>query len=322
MEVLSKIELPRVPELIVGAENASDAAVYKLSEDTALVASVDFFTPIVDDPYLFGQIAAANSLSDLYAMGARPILALNIVGFPKKGLELSVLERILRGGAEKVREAGAALGGGHTVDDPEVKYGLSVIGLVSPKRLVTNRGAKPGDKLILTKPLGTGILSTALKGGVIGPSSSAFEELVATMTQLNKAASEAMMEVGVSAATDITGFGLVGHALEMAEASGVSIRIKAEAVPVLPGVLDLVRLGMVPAGDFANKKFCEKKVKVEGVDEALLVVLYDAQTSGGLLLSVPSEKTDALLELLKAKGVRSAALIGEVAEDGPPVVIS
>jgi len=291
-----------------------------MNEDLALAVSVDFFTPVVDDPYLFGQIAAANALSDLYAMGARPVLALNIVGFPKKGLDRAILRRILQGGADKVAEAGAALGGGHSVDDPEIKYGLCVIGTVSPKRFVSNSGARPGDRLILTKPLGTGILTTALKGGLLSPEDSAYEHLIETMVTLNRAAAEAMMEVGVNAATDITGFGLLGHALEMAEASGVTLSFRLSRIPILPRTMEYLKMGMSPEGDLANQSFCEKKVRVfPGVDPLRLAVLYDAQTSGGLLLSVPPEKAELLHRRLLEKGVVEAALVGEVKE-GPPAL--
>ncbi len=314
------MNLPRVPELLLGIEHGSDAAVYRLGEELALAVSVDFFTPVVDDPYLFGQIAAANALSDLYALGARPILALNIVGFPKKGLDRNILRRILQGGADKVAEAGAAVGGGHSVDDPEIKYGLCVIGVVSPEKFVSNRGARPGDRLILTKPLGTGILSTALKGGLLTPENPAYARLIETMVTLNRAASEAMLEVGVNAATDITGFGLLGHALEMAEASGVTLVFQASRVPVLPQTMEFLKLGMSPEGDLANQAFCEKKVRVlPGVDPLKLAVLYDAQTSGGLLLSVAPEKAERLYEKLLEKGVMEAAFVGEVRE-GPAVL--
>lgn len=282
------------------------------------MVSVDFFTPIVDDPYLFGQIAATNALSDLYALGARPVLALNIVGFPRKGMDRRILRRILQGGADKVAEAGAAIGGGHSVDDPEIKYGLCVVGLSHPEKFVTNAGAQPGDRLILTKPLGTGILATALKGGLLSPEDPAYHRMLDTMLELNRAASEAMMEVGVHAATDITGFGLLGHALEMAEASEVTLVIYASKVPILPKTIEFLRFGMCPEGDFANQVFCESRVEVlAGVDPLRLSVLYDAQTSGGLLMAVPPDKAGILYERLLEKEVFGAAFIGEV-KKGPP----
>ncbi len=284
------------------------------------MVSVDFFTPILDDPYLFGQVAAANALSDLYAMGARPILALNIVGFPKKGLNRDILRQILQGGADKVKEAGAAIGGGHSVDDPEIKYGLCVLGVVHPQGFITNSGARPGDHLYLTKPLGTGILSTALKGGFLTPEHPIYHRLVTNMASLNRAASEAMMTVGVHAATDITGFGLLGHALEMAEASQVTLVIRASQVPILPGTMEFLKLGMAPEGDMANWNFCEKKVRISpGVDPLYLSVLYDAQTSGGLLIAVPPEKSEKLYQELLAREVVEASLIGEVRE-GPAAI--
>ena len=282
------------------------------------MVSVDFFTPIVDDPYLFGQIAATNALSDLYALGARPVLALNIVGFPRKGMDRRILRRILQGGADKVAEAGAAIGGGHSVEDPEIKYGLCVVGLSHPEKFVTNAGAQPGDRLILTKPLGTGILATALKGGLLSSEDPAYHRMLDTMLELNRAASEAMMEVGVHAATDITGFGLLGHALEMAEASEVTLVIYASKVPILPKTIEFLQLGMCPEGDFANQVFCESRVEVlAGVDPLRVSVLYDAQTSGGLLMAVPPDKAGILYERLLEKEVFGTAFIGEV-KKGPP----
>jgi selenide,water dikinase len=265
----------------------------------------------VDDPYFFGQVAAANALSDVYAMGGRPLLALNIVCFPKEGLDKNILKEILRGGLEKVQEAGAVLAGGHSVDDREIKFGLSVVGLVHPQKFVTNAGARPGDRLLLTKPLGTGIIATAVKGGLA--SEAAQKRALEVMTTLNRQASEAMMEVGVHAATDITGFGLLGHALEMANASGVSLTIEAHRVPMIKEAVEYARMGLVPAGDFENKKFCQKVVEVApGVDSFLLEILYDAQTSGGLLIAVEPAKADRLWEKMLEKGVFEAAFIGEV----------
>ena len=302
----------------MGFEAASDAAVYRLREDLALVATLDFFTPIVDDPYWFGQIAAANSLSDVYAMGGRPALALNIVCFPKEG-DKGLLKEILRGGAEKVREAGAVLAGGHSVDDQEIKYGLAVIGLVPPEKFITNARAKPGDVLFLTKPLGTGIIATAIKGGLADKNVEA--RAVRVMATLNKAAAEAMVAVGVSAATDITGFGLLGHALEMAQASGVKMVISASKVPLLKEALEFVRLGLVPEGDYENLRFCEKLVEISPeVTQELVFLLHDAQTSGGLLVSVPREKAKAFYQELLKKGVFEAAEIGYV-ETGPPKIV-
>ncbi len=313
MEILAGLPRFEDPNLLVGFEGAADAAIYRLREDLALVCTLDFFTPIVDDPFWFGQIAAANSLSDVYAMGGRPVLALNIVCFPKKGLDKEILREILRGGVEKVREAGAVLAGGHSVDDQEIKYGLSVVGVVHPERYLTNAGAKAGDRLFLTKPLGTGIIATALKGGVADEK--AARRAMEVMATLNRAAAEAMEEVGVNAATDVTGFGLLGHALEMAEASRVRLVISASRVPVLKEALHFARLGIIPEGDYENIRFCEKKVQVlAGVPEERLSLLYDAQTSGGLLVSVPEERASLFFEKLLEKGVFEAAEIGYVEE--------
>ncbi len=320
MEILKALPRFEDPNLLVGFEGAADAAVYRLREDLALVCTLDFFTPVVDDPFWFGQIAAANSLSDVYAMGGRPVLALNIVCFPKKGLDRNVLREILRGGAEKVREAGAVLAGGHSVDDQEIKYGLSVVGLVHPEAYLSNAGARAGDRLFLTKPLGTGIIATALKGGVA--SEAAVRRALEVMASLNRAASEAMNEVKVHAATDVTGFGLLGHALEMAEASRVRLVISAGRVPVIKEALDLARMGIIPEGDYENLRFCEKKVRVSpGVPEERLTLLYDAQTSGGLLVSVSPEKARDFFTKLLEKGVFEAAEIGYVEEGEPQVVV-
>jgi len=298
---------------LIGFEDAADAAVYRIDEEKALVCTLDFFTPIVDDPYHFGQIAAANALSDVYVMGAQPLLALNIVGFPRQGLEKKILKEILRGGYEKVKEAGAVLAGGHSLDDPEIKYGLSVVGLVHPQKLITNRGAQPGDKLLLTKPLGTGIIATAIKGGLA--SEKAYKRAVELMRTLNKSASEAMQAVGVHAATDITGFGLLGHALELAQASRVSLRLEASKIPLLREALEYARLGLVPAGDLENKKFCQRIIQVDPkIDPLVLELLYDAQTSGGLLIAVAPEKASLLWEEMLKRGVVEAAIIGEVRE--------
>lgn len=304
----------RHPDLLVGFNSADDAGVVRVREDLALIQTLDFFTPIVDDPRVFGRIAAANALSDVYAMGGAPLTAMNIVCFPRQSLSLDVLREILRGGGEIVREAGALLVGGHSVEDAELKYGLSVTGAVHPARVITNAGALPGDRLILTKPLGTGVVATAIKGGLAPPEAEA--EAVCWMTALNKNAAEAMQEIGVHACTDITGFGLIGHALEMARASGVWIEIRASSVPLIPGVRDLALMGMIPAGSFANRRFCEQAVAVsEGVDPLLVDLLADAQTSGGLLISVPVERCDMLHAALDRRGVPHHE-IGRVAAAG------
>jgi selenide,water dikinase len=294
---------------------ASDAGVYKISDDIAIVQSVDFFTPIVDDPYEFGQIAAANSLSDLYAMGARPLTAMNIVCFPSKEVSKDVLKKILLGGIDKIHEAGAVLLGGHSVEDREPKYGLAVTGIVHPERFITKGGVKAGDHLILTKPLGTGVLSTVLKAGLLPDD--LYKKMVGIMKALNREASEAMIETGVSAATDITGFGLVGHAMEMAEASGVRLVIDACRVPLIPEAVTYLMQGFAPEGDYANRNFCKKKMAIDkGIDEGLLEILFDAQTSGGLLISVSAERAQRLLARLRDKGLAWCKEVGH-AEEGP-----
>jgi selenide,water dikinase len=279
--------LPRQadPRLLVGSETFDDAGIFVLSDDLALVQTVDFFAPIVDDPYEFGRIAAANALSDVYAMGGEPLTALNIVGFPTGRLPLEVLTEILRGGQDAVRESGAVLAGGHTVVDEELKYGLSVTGRADPRHLLTNAGARPGDVLVLTKPIGSGVLTTAAKRGAIDPS--AYRALVQVMSQLNAEASRAALAVGARCATDITGFGLLGHASHIARASGVTLAIQVARVPVLAGARETAASGVGTGGAERNEEFLEARVEwgaVSDVDRALLV---DPQTSGGLLVAIP-----------------------------------
>lgn len=286
---------------------------YKLSDDLAIVQSLDFFPPIVDDPYNFGAIAAANSLSDIYAMGARPLLGLNIVGFPI-GLSKDILGNILKGGSDKMTEADAIIVGGHTIDDDEPKYGISVTGLVKPGEQVANVGARPGDKLVLTKPIGTGIITTALKAGM------GDKEIEATaikvMATLNKEAAHAMMHVGVNACTDITGFGLIGHLAEMTRGSGVGAHIQLSDVPTIPGLWDLAEQGVAPGGTNRNLKSVRDVVLWEnGISSEARTVLCDAQTSGGLLISVASEKANQLMDALQSRNVADAAVIGEIIDD-------
>jgi selenide,water dikinase len=304
----------------LGIATSDDAGVYKLRDDLAIVQTVDFFTPIVDDPYDFGRIAAANSLSDIYAMGAVPITALNIAAFPMETLGGEVLAQILAGGAAVASEAGVAILGGHTVEDAEPKYGMSVTGTVHPDRFVRNAGARPGDVLILTKPIGTGVLATALKRGTID--ASAMAPAVAWMTRLNAAASRAMIAHGASAATDITGFGLLGHGGEMARASEVALEITASAVPLLDRARELVLTGAVPGGSKTNR--CEHErytTYAAGVDEALRVLFSDAQTSGGLLIAMHPDRAAALQAALRTTG-ECAAAIGRVANgSGISVVV-
>ena len=284
---------------------------YKLSEDLAIVQTVDFFTPIVDDPYTFGQIAAANALSDVYAMGGKPITAMNIVCFPSKTLDISILRDILRGGLEKLREAGVVLIGGHSVDDEELKYGLSVTGTIHPGKVVTKSGARAGDKLILTKPLGTGIINTAAKGGVV--SEETIANVTRSMSALNRTASEVMQEIGANACTDITGFGLLGHACEMIQNSEVGLKIRASSVPIFAEAVEFARMGMIPGGTYRNKEFRSRMVKVaDGLPDYMLDILFDPQTSGGLFISVSTPKADILLSGLHKAGVLEAAIVGEV----------
>jgi len=313
------LELPSDPNLIVGIEGADDAGVYKISEEMALVQTIDFFTPIVDDPYWFGQIAAANALSDVYAMGGRPLTAMNVVCFPIKEMPLTVLQEILRGGLDKMKEAAVVLVGGHSVEDPELKYGLSVTGIVHPERVIRNQGARPGDRLILTKPLGTGIINTAIKAGLA--EGETVERVTRTMAALNRGASEAMQEVGASACTDITGFGLLGHACEMIEGTEVGMVIYASKVPYFPEAEEFAKMGLVPGGTYRNREFREQMVNLHPeIPPWLVDILFDAQTSGGLLISVPSSKVEALLERLRKRGVE-AALIGEVTREHPGRIV-
>jgi selenide,water dikinase len=292
-------------------ERAEDAGVFKLTDDLAVVQTVDFFTPIVDDPYDFGRIAVANALSDVYAMGGRPLTALNVVCFPRDKMGLSVLRDVLKGGLDMMHEAGVILLGGHTVDDPELKYGLSVTGTIHPDKVVHSNTAKPGDSLILTKPLGTGIISTAIKRGAA--SKEAVARIVKSMTALNRAASELMVEVGVSACKDITGFGLLGHACEMIEGMQVGMVIDSAAVPLFPEAKEYALAGLIPGGLNRNRDYRKKMVDMNAkVPPYLQDLLYDPQTSGGLLIAVPKVKASRLLKKLHAAGVNEAVIIGEV----------
>ena len=299
-------------KLIVGIETSDDAAVYKINDEIAMIQTVDFFTPVVDDPYIFGQIAAANSLSDVYAMGGDPALALNIIGFPNC-LSPDVMAEILRGGADKVMEAGATLAGGHSVEDDEPKYGLCVTGFVHPDKIFKNYGAKPGDLLILTKPIGSGIINTAVKADMA--SVEAADAAIRVMTSLNTKAKEALQGFPVNSCTDITGFGLVGHAIEMAESSDVTFVIDLSQVPVIEGAMDCAEMGLVPAGAYKNRKYFEGRASTEGIDEVYLDLVYDPQTSGGLLISVREEHAHSILEKMKDIGVETEfSVIGRVVE--------
>lgn len=301
----------RDPNLLIGADSFSDAGVYRLRDDLLLVQTVDFFPPLVDDPFVFGQIAAANALSDVFAMGARPVTALNIVGFPDKELDLSVLEQILSGGAERVLAAGCVIVGGHSVRDAEVKYGLSVTGVVDPAHLLTNAAAQPGDRLVLTKPLGTGFITTAAKGGACPPD--VLDGAIAGMVQLNQTGRDAAHAVAARAATDITGFGLAGHAGEIARASGVTICLDVGRIPGLPGAVELSQQGFMTRASTSNREFLETDMRIApGVDAAQLELAFDPQTSGGLLIAVAASQADELVRRAEQGGARGAAVIGEV----------
>jgi len=292
-------------------ERAEDAGVYKLSDELAVIQTLDFFTPIVDDPYTFGQITAANALSDVYAMGGRPLTAMNIVCFPIKTMDISVLREILTGGLDKLREAGVVLVGGHSVEDKELKYGLSVTGIIHPAKVVLNTGARVGDRLILTKSLGIGIISTALKGGVAGEE--VVSKAIRCMVALNKAASELMMEVEVHACTDVTGFGLLGHACEMIEGTNIGVVIHSSAVPFFPEVKELTEMGLIPGGLHRNREFRMNMVSVDSqVPDYLVDIFFDPQTSGGLLISIPESEARPLLQRMHEHGIQEAAIIGEV----------
>lgn len=303
------------PNLIAGAEGCDDAGVYRLNEETALIQTVDFFTPVVDNPFRFGQITAANAMSDVYAMGGIPLLAMNLVCFPLDKLDKSILKEILAGGLDKIKEAGALLVGGHSIEDDELKYGLSVTGTVHPDKVKLNSGFKPGDLLLLTKPLGTGILSTAIKGGLAGEE---VEKIITDcMITLNKEAGEAMVEEEAHGCTDITGFGLIGHLFEIARASGVHITVNSQNVPLLPRTIEFASLGIIPEGAHKNKKFYEPCVKNNlGKLDPLEIIFYDPQTSGGLIIGGPPENIEAIRKKLENKKHLSSAIIGTVAE-GP-----
>ena len=297
------------PNLIVGTETSDDAGVFRLRDDLAIVNTVDFFTPIVDDPYTFGQIAAANALSDVYAMGGEPTVALNIVGFPKGKLDLEVLTEIIRGGSERVRAAGAVLIGGHSIIDEELKYGMAVTGTIHPDRVIRNNGVRPGDALVLTKPLGTGIIATGLKRRKA--SAASVRAAVQSMIRLNDTASAVMRTFPVNACSDVTGFGLLGHAFEMASGSGVTIVLEARALPLLPGARRLAQQGCLTGGCKRNRDYLKNKTFIDPkVPADLLEIALDPQTSGGLLIALPADRADALVEELQAKGIDAARRVG------------
>lgn len=283
----------------MGIESRDDAGVYRLNEDLAIIQTMDFFTPMVDDPYVYGQIAATNAINDVYAMGGEPLLAMNMVCYPQCG-DLDMLRQILAGGLSKVKEAGALIVGGHTVDDNEPKYGLSVCGRVHPDRVISNRGARPGDILFLTKPLGTGIISTAIKGEMASPA--AVEEAVYWMTMLNRVAAEVMQQVGVNAATDVTGFGLVGHLLEMAMASGVAVELNSGQISFIQGALEYANLGLIPAGAYTNRDYLADKVEyAEEIEVTRRDLLFAPETAGGLLISIDPGKAEQFRQTMQKR---------------------
>lgn len=307
------------PNLLVGLDTSDDAGVYRLNDELALVQTLDFFTPIVNDPYSFGQVAAANALSDIYAMGGKPLTALNIVAFPISTLDKEILANIMRGAGDKLKEAGATLVGGHSIDDKEPKFGLAVTGLVHPQKVRTNAGAKPGDKLILTKPIGVGILTTSLKNNRL--SDEEITRVTNVMTTLNKTAAETMESYDVHACTDVTGFGLLGHASEMAKGSGNGLKIFKDQVPILPRVRELAEAGSVPGGTKNNFAHLQGSVTFpETMDQIDQWILCDAVTSGGLLISIAEEDAEALLSDLQKAGV-AASLIGEVTKEHPEHIV-
>jgi selenide, water dikinase len=313
--VLKRLDLGSYPEVLVGIATGDDAGVYLLREDLAIVNTVDFFTPVVDDPFTYGQIAAANALSDVYAMGGTPKTALNIVCWPQTGLPNEMLGEILRGGTEKAREAGVAIVGGHSVADEEVKYGMAVTGVIDPRCIVRNVGARPGDALILSKPIGTGVLMTAFKRGKLPDDQ--YAAAVRWMCELNAATARAMLRYEVHAATDITGFGLIGHASKMAEGSGVTLRIEESDLPLMAGALECCRAGMIPGGGRRNREFYAPRVRIsDEVADEIGELVFDPQTSGGLFIALPEQDATKLLAELQAAGNTDAAIIGRVVARG------
>jgi selenide,water dikinase len=316
---LCGLVFPTDENVIVGLERADDAGVYKIAPDLALIQTVDFFTPIVDDPYAFGQIAAANALSDVYAMGGTPKTAMNLVAFPAGQLDLTVLREILQGGIDKLVEADVVLIGGHSVEDKELKYGLSVTGVVHPQRVLTKQNPRPGDCLVLTKPLGTGIVNTAIKAAMA--SAQLCDKVTRLMATLNREAAARMADFDISGCTDVTGFGLLGHLAEMVCGSETSMRLESGRVPVMPEALEFAAMGLIPAGAHKNREFREPMVAFDqSVPRALQDVLFDPQTSGGLLISVRDDQADSLVKALNDAGVADAARIGETVDDAQEVI--
>ena len=311
-QVLGNLPKFHDENLLVGVETSDDAAIYKVNDELALIQTLDFFTPVVDDPYLFGQIAAANSLSDVYAMGGEPRTALNIVGFPSC-LDPKILGRILEGGASKVLEAGAILAGGHSIQDDEPKYGLSVTGFVNPNKIFKNYGSQPGDVIIITKQVGSGLINTAIKAEMAEKSQ--IDEVVTVMTSLNKKAKEVIENYPISACTDITGFGLAGHAMEMAASSKVTFEIDVNKVPYIDGALEMAKMGLVPAGTYNNKDYISGDVESINIEECYLDLMYDPQTSGGLLITLAESEVENIMKDFENKNMDTkVAVIGRVLE--------
>lgn len=304
--------------LIVGIETSDDAAVYKLNDETAIIQTLDFFTPVVDDPYIFGQIAAANSLSDVYAMGGKPTVALNIVCFPSC-LHIDILGEILKGGADKVIEAGAVVIGGHTVDDNEPKYGLSVMGVVHPSKVLKNYGSKTGDVVIITKPLGTGIINTAIKGEIA--SKEAYNKAIKIMATLNKYAAEIIVKYEITACTDITGFGLMGHAYEMASSSDITLRLFQDKIPYIDEAREYAQMGLVPAGSYSNRQYIEDKYEFKDTPEWMKDILFDPQTSGGLLITCSKEESEKIMSELSKLELPSAIIGEAIPKQGEKYII-
>jgi len=305
---------PSDDNVIIGLDRPDDAGVYRISDNLALIQTVDFFTPIVDDPYWFGQIAAANALSDVYAMGGTPKTAMNLVAFPANTMDLGILRQIIQGGVDKLKEAGVVLIGGHSIEDKEIKYGLSVTGIIHPEQVLAKKNLRPGDRLVLTKPIGTGIVNTAIKAAMA--SDPLVEKVTHLMAALNRDAARIMADFDISACTDVTGFGLLGHLAEMVKGSGCSVRLASAQVPVISEALDFANMGLIPAGAYRNREFCEQLIVfAETVPRTLQDLLFDPQTSGGLLISVSKVHSTALVSSLKAGGIADAAPIGDIVDD-------
>ena len=310
---------PSDENVIIGLDRADDAGVYRISDDLALIQTVDFFTPIVDDPYWFGQIAAANALSDVYAMGGTPKTAMNLVAFPVKTMDLSILRQIIQGGVDKLEEAEVVLIGGHSIDDKEIKYGLSVTGFIHPERVLAKKNLQPGDCLVLTKPLGTGIINTAIKAAM--SSEQLTQKVTRLMAMLNRDAARIMADFDISACTDVTGFGLIGHLAEMVKGSGCSAKVDSGQVPVIPEAEEFAAMGLIPAGAYKNREFSEQMITfAETVPRTLQDLLFDPQTSGGLMISVSDVQCDDLISALKEGGIADAARIGDVVDSQEEVI--